>query len=380
MAQEHIQPTAQIGVDITRFWRSLLIVFCVAIVWSTVRTLPHPIWPTGAGTLLVAAVYVILWPLTVPRRQFGMVLAIGILSVALQILDPQGPANVAAIAAIALAARLALVPAGIIAAITACGMFAALLATTHQSATSVLSSQATSYFFTFVASASIGRLRREQRRTAALLQEVLAGRDAQVHAAKLDERAHLAREMHDVLAHTLSALSIQLEGARMLAEQRGSDPAMVSTLDRVTRLAKEGLLEARRAVGSLRGDSLPGPDLLPVLLETFERDTSIAATLRIEGKIRDLPSEARLAIYRTAQEALTNIRKHAEATAVSITLRYTADDVELRVENQGRTRTDAMPGGGYGLVGMRERAELLGGRLDAGPTIDGFTVDLWIPL
>jgi signal transduction histidine kinase len=298
----------------------------------------------------------------------------------MQLLDPRASALVAAYASIALAGgRLALVPGGIIAALIGCGMTAATLTTSHQPTPSVLFSQAASYFFTFLAAASIARLRREQQRTAELLQEVLAGRDAQVHAAKLDERARLARDMHDVLAHTLSALSIQLEGTRMLAEQRGSDPAVIGALDRVTRISKEGLLEARRAVGSLRGDALPGPDLLPSLVESFERDTGVPATMQVEGEARELPSDAQLTIYRTAQEALTNIRKHAQAAAVTVTLRYTAHEVELRIENRGVPRPSPVPGGGYGLVGMRERAELLGGRLEAAPTPDGFSVQLWIP-
>jgi signal transduction histidine kinase len=119
--------------------------------------------------------------------------------------------------------------------------------------------------------------------------------------------------------------------------------------------------------------------MLPALVEGFERDTGTPATLRIEGEGRDLPSEARLTLYRTAQEALTNIRKHADATAVGVTLRYAPGEVALEVENQGRPRATPLHGGGYGLVGLRERAELLGGRLEAGPTPAGYRVRVRIP-
>jgi signal transduction histidine kinase len=366
--------------------RILVSALCLTVLWSVAQTLPRPVWPRGAGAMLAATAYVVIFLLVAalpslgPRVRFGLILGAGALSVATQLLDPHASATVAAIAATALAgSRLALLPGGIVATLIGCGMIAATYATTHQTSAGLALSQAASYFFTFLAMASFSRLRREQQRTAELLQEVLAGRDAQVHAAKLDERARLAREMHDVLAHTLSALSIQLEGTRMLAEQRGGDPALLQALERISRLSREGLLEARRAVGSLRGDSLPGPDLLPSLVDAFERDTGILSTLQIDGDGRDLSPEARVAIYRTAQEALTNILKHAEATAVTVALRYTAEDVELRIDNDGRPRPSPVPGGGHGLTGMRERAELLGGRLEAGPTANGFSVRLWIP-
>jgi DNA-binding NarL/FixJ family response regulator len=177
------------------------------------------------------------------------------------------------------------------------------------------------------------RLRMEQNRTEELLADAIAGRDARIHAAALDERARLAREMHDVLAHTLSALSIQLEGTRMLAEKRSSNAAVVTALDRAGRLAREGLGEARRAVGSLRGEVLPGPDLLPQLVRDFEHDTGVPCSLKIDGPPTDLGAEARLALYRIAQEALTNVRKHADPSRVDISLRYTTDAIELVVRD-----------------------------------------------
>jgi signal transduction histidine kinase len=132
-------------------------------------------------------------------------------------------------------------------------------------------------------------------------------------------------------------------------------------------------------VGSLRGDTLPGPDLFPALAEDFQRDSGIRVDLAVEGTVRELPPDGRLALYRVAQEALTNIRKHADATRIGITLRYAEDGAELTVDNDGSERPSRAIGGGFGLSGMRERAELLGGRLEAGPTDVGFRVHLWIP-
>jgi signal transduction histidine kinase len=153
----------------------------------------------------------------------------------------------------------------------------------------------------------------------------------------------------------------------------------VAAVERASRLAREGLIEARRAVASLRDESLPGPDLLPHLAEDFERDTGVPCRLHVEGQPRNLAPEARLAIYRAAQEALTNIRKHADATSVDVDLRYTPHGVELTVENQGSARPSPIESGGYGLSGMRERAELLGGTVEAGPTESGFRVCLRLP-
>jgi signal transduction histidine kinase len=235
------------------------------------------------------------------------------------------------------------------------------------------------FLFTYLASAATRRLRLEQQRTAELLEEVVAGRDAVIRAAALDERAHLAREMHDVLAHTLSALSIQLEGTRLLAEQRGCDPEIMAALERTSGLSREGLGEARRAVGSLRGEALPGPDLLPELAREFEQDTGVPCRVEIEGEPADLSAEARLALYRIAQEALTNVRKHADATNVMLSLCYATGGVELVVDDEGTPRDSPLPGGGYGMSGMRERAALLHGTLDAAPTPTGFRVRLWIP-
>lgn len=186
--------------------------------------------------------------------------------------------------------------------------------------------------------------------------------------------------MHDVLAHTLSALSLQLEGARLIVDQGPTDPAVGIALQRAGRLTQDGLVEARRAMGSLRGDDLPGPNLLPVLASDFERDSGVPCRLEVEGTAVELRPDVQLALYRTAQGTLTNVRKHVEANGVDISLRYSIECVEMVVEDRGACRSSPLPGGGYGLVGLRERAELVGGTLEAGPTPAGFRVRLWVPL
>jgi signal transduction histidine kinase len=207
------------------------------------------------------------------------------------------------------------------------------------------------------------------RRLVARTQELAETRAAHAEAAAQAERGRVARELHDVLAHSLSALALHLEGARLMAKDR--DPELSESLERAHRLAVSGLSEARQAISALRGDDLPG---LEDLADAFE-----GATLTVTGTPREPSSEAKLALYRTAQEALTNVRRHSRAPErVDLHLDYASDGTTLTVADHGEAAPTAN-GSGYGLTGMRERAELLGGRLDAGPTDDGFRVRLWLP-
>jgi len=219
------------------------------------------------------------------------------------------------------------------------------------------------------------------QRAELLLRELEQTRAAQAQAATLAERQRLAREMHDVLAHSLSGLVLNLEGAMLLAGQGGADPQVSAAIGRAHRLAKTGLQEARRAIGMLRDDALPGPQRLMDLAAEFEADGGVACQVMVTGDEADLSADARLTLYRVAQEALTNIRKHARAGRVEIRLAYEPSGTRLTIEDFDRRGELPAPGEGtgYGLTGMRERAELLGGTLTAGPTDGGFRVELWVP-
>lgn len=220
--------------------------------------------------------------------------------------------------------------------------------------------------------------------TRRLLLALHASRDAEAEAAMLRERSRLARDMHDVLAHSLSGLMLQLEGARMLSTQPGANGQLPRALDRAHHLARAGLEEARRAIAALRDEDLPGPARLEQLAADFERDSQVRTSLEITGTAHELDSETSLTLYRVAQEALTNIRKHATPDRVEVALRYDPGGTRLTVRDRAQTPARAKlaargDGGGYGLTGMRERAELLGGSLSADGTPDGFRVELWIP-
>ncbi|GAA4628499.1 histidine kinase [Actinoallomurus vinaceus] len=208
-----------------------------------------------------------------------------------------------------------------------------------------------------------------------------ATRRAEQENLVLAERAHIAREIHDILAHSLSAQLVHLEGARLLIANGRSDEA----LDRVERargLARSGLEETRRALATLRGDIPPTDEVLRELADEHRSLADVRCEVTITGQPRELEPKAGLAVIRTAQEALTNARKHAPGADVAIDLRYLDDWCELEVRDTGAAGPGplAATGGGYGLVGMRERAELIGGTLDAGPQEKGFGVLLRVPL
>jgi signal transduction histidine kinase len=227
----------------------------------------------------------------------------------------------------------------------------------------------------------LGRLREANLEAERLLVELERSRAAEARAAELTERQRLAREMHDVLAHSLSGLMLQLEAARMLAAEDANDPRLPKAIDRAHHLGKTGLEEARRAIGMLRDDELPGPERLGELAVQFEEDRGIPCRFTVSGEAHELGSEVRLALYRVAQEALTNIIKHAHPDRVELCLAHEDHRTRLTVEDFA-TANAGLPlegEGGYGLTGMRERAELLGGTLTTTTTGRGYRVELLVP-
>jgi signal transduction histidine kinase len=378
---------------------------------------PRPIRPEHAVPValfaLVAVGGLAAWGTRRARRAVVVAL-VGSAGIGLALLSPRAPTGVAVFAAAIGAASVR--PRWVGVALAACvggGYLLAQYVVERSMAPINAAFQALALVATFSGVTAVQRIREERARAEQLLAELRASREAQVEAARLAERAHLAREIHDVLAHSLSALAVQLESARLLLEQRPGDPAAAAIVARAHGLARQGIEETRRAVAALRGESAPGPDLIRQLCRDFEAETGVPCRLEVEGDARPLGGDAGLALYRTAQEALTNARKHAEPASVEVRLTYEDDGVALKVEDVGKVATavgDALAGsaairsqgegrsagesrprlgerkgrarpggGGYGLVGMRERAELLGGRLEAGPTARGFRVRLRLP-
>jgi signal transduction histidine kinase len=216
------------------------------------------------------------------------------------------------------------------------------------------------------------RLLREHARVLALLAERDALREIELAAAAGEERARIARDLHDVLAHTLSGLSLHLQGIRAVAAKRlGPDDPVISAVDRAADLARAGLAEAKEAVAALREDA--GSDA-PRAADLAALAGEHGAGLTVSGDVNALPPRLRETVFATVREALTNVGRHAPGAATTVALTI-GDALEVRVTDDGAapgsagaasgTRGDV--GGGQGLIGLRERAALVGGTLDSGP-------------
>jgi signal transduction histidine kinase len=224
------------------------------------------------------------------------------------------------------------------------------------------------------------------------LEQTRRARDAETQAAALAERARIAREIHDVLAHSLGAVSVNLQAAEGLLSTLPDSPELAKALECVERagaFTRDGLAEARRAVRALRDTAAATPPepiagQLARLVTEFGETGDAPAEFRVLGAERAVGAEPGLAVYRTAQEALTNARKHAPGQPVTITLEFMPESVELRAVNPlPAPRPDPAPlaasGGGHGLTGLRERAALAGGALTTGPAGGQWEVCLQIP-
>jgi signal transduction histidine kinase len=222
--------------------------------------------------------------------------------------------------------------------------------------------------------ATVGTTRQRADTAEKLLRSEQATRAAEARTQVYAERQRLAREIHDILAHTLSAQIVGLESARLLLRRGAPADAVLHQVEQAQRLAREGLDETKRAVYSLRGDARPTVESVRELAKTA------GARLEVVGEPQPMTPEGGLAVERTVREALTNVRKHAPGATATVTLSYRDDRVEVEVRDMGGGHGGtAMNGSGYGLTGMRERAELIGGELEAGPEAEGFRVWLTIP-
>jgi signal transduction histidine kinase len=220
---------------------------------------------------------------------------------------------------------------------------------------------------------------RERDRAQALLAEVQIGRDAEAQAAALRERGRIARDMHDVLAHSLAGLSVQLQAARAVAAKEGVSADVLGPLDRAAGLARDGLTEARAAVGTLRDPVGLGVDDLGALVDRHPGQ----ARLQIAGRPGSVTPEAGHAVYRAVQEALTNSARYAPGSVVTVTARWTSTSLAVAIEDPGPgTGHEVVTGhgSGLGLAGMHERLGEVGGTLHAGPRPEGgWAVQLEVP-
>jgi len=218
------------------------------------------------------------------------------------------------------------------------------------------------------------------RRERDLVSQLRAAQAGLAERARAEERNRIARELHDVIAHTLTVSLLHVTSARLAIEHDPADAARA--LAEAERLGQESLAEVRLAVGMLhqnedpgRTAPLPGAGDLPALVDRF-RSAGADFTLAIEGDTGRLPATTGLAVYRILQEALTNVVKHAPGSPTAVRLSVRADAVGLAVDSAGEPGT----GTGLGVLSMRERAESLGGSFQAGPGGRGWLVRATLPL
>lgn len=222
----------------------------------------------------------------------------------------------------------------------------------------------------------IGQVSRASaERTAALrerAERLERERDIEARAAVAEERGRIAREMHDVVAHSLSVMVVQAEAAEAMLD---ADPERARRpIAAVQDTGREALGELRRMLGALRERADEDPALAPQpglagldALVGHVREAGLPVTVTVRGEPRPLPPGVDLSAYRIVQEGLTNALKHAGPARATVLLEYGARDLRLEVADDGRGDDPASNGGGHGLLGMRERVALYGGELVAGP-------------
>ncbi|MEV4738497.1 MULTISPECIES: sensor histidine kinase [unclassified Microbacterium] len=193
--------------------------------------------------------------------------------------------------------------------------------------------------------------------------------------ALVEERTRIARELHDVIAHSMSVIQVQASTARYRLPE--IDPTAAEEFDSIAATARSSLTEMRRMLGVLRTEDQTADlspqqriDDIPALVDTIRR-AGVTVGLEITGPVADAPSAVQIATYRIAQEALSNAVRHAHGAAVTVRVQADAARVGLRVRNARPATADEPRTGGHGLRGMRERVELLGGTFTASPTPDG---------
>ncbi|MER7111964.1 sensor histidine kinase [Streptomyces sp. NPDC000229] len=383
------------GVD--SFWAVMLLGF--SSLWVAEA-------PNGAEPRAVAAGIVVLLCLTLalrrraPEKMLVLCAALGVAQLALDIeINPADFAMLVVIYTVGAqsdgprwASRLALVG----------GVCAAPLAQVRWPEENV--STAGKIFFTvvmtvpFVLAWVLGDSMRTRRAYFAQLEERASRlereREAQAKVAVAAERARIARELHDVVAHNVSVMVVQADGAAYVLDT--SPDQARQALDTISTTGRQALAEMRRLLGILRTgepqdseDYVPQPDVQQIeeLVEQV-RAAGLTVDFKVEGTARPLPSGVELTAYRIVQEALTNTRKHGGPDAgASVRLVYFDDGLGLLVEDDGRGAAHELyedggaDGRGHGLIGMRERVGMVGGTLDAGPRPGGgFRISALLPL
>jgi signal transduction histidine kinase len=337
--------------------------------------------------LVVFVVEMLSWPILRWERitghaavRAGELAVVGASAVAIAVLQPGGVSELAGSAVVFIAGFALSLPLAVaVGAAVAAGVGVALGLAGHADAASIAASVLLCTVLA-VTGALLRRYRLSQEGTELLLAQLEQARDDQARAAAAEERAAIARDLHDVLAHSLSGLSIQLEMIRKLSGKADVPAELRDAIDGAADLAKQGLAGARDAVSALRRDDRLGVDQLPELIEHFRREFGLTVAYTVEGTPRPLAADLGLVLYRVTGEALTNVARHARGASTRVELSFEVTGVRLAVTDDGGEQSAlAAEGTGWGLAGVRERIKRLGGDFTAGPSGPGWSVVVSAP-
>ena len=388
--------TGATSVDVARVIDAVRAVGLLVVLITVSAHRPGPTTPGARGTAIavllgVSAAAWIAWMLAGRRRRLaaGSLALMGAAGGVLAGLLPNSPAvGIGCVAAFSAGAQLSTgLSLGIVSETVAAFLISGLV-------TGASTGLLLGYSWAIVGLWTIALTRREFLVRAEQAEHTLAethrAREAETQAAALAERARIARDIHDVLAHSLAAVSVNLQAAEGLLTagtlpQDNPDLAKaIECLGRAGTLTRDGLATARRAVLALRDDAAPLAERLSSLADQYRAVGDLAVDFEVTGRARPIPVEAGQAAYRAAQEALTNARKHAPGQPVRLRLGFEPDEITVSVVNplppQDAQGPLATAGAGYGLTGLAERAALTGGTLEAGPAEGNWQVRLRIPI
>jgi|HubBroStandDraft_2_1064218.scaffolds.fasta_scaffold33526_1 signal transduction histidine kinase len=348
------------------------------------------------GCLGVAAWWLIdLYPPAARRRARLLPAALGLIAVAAGCAASAGGGGLALMVFGFLAAMWVASDCGLVAGLTVAlaGVLAAeVVGLTYGAGFGSYIGYPLAFTSAFVIGRNIGRVRASYRIQAEQAAELLAQREqAEAERRRADllaERARIAREIHDVLAHSLGALGIQIQASRLVLTDRGDIGKADELLAAAQKMAAEGLSETRRALHALRTDMLPLGEELARATGTYAERYRVKVGVHSEGTPRPVPPDATVALLRIAQEAVVNAAKHAAGQPVKIRLAYEPAEVRLTVTND-LTAVSAENAGtalvstadtGYGLTGMRERLRLLNGTLETARRDGQWVVTVQLPV
>ena len=355
------------------------------IVWSVVSSSPAPS-THGRGLvvalLLAAAVLAFAWWTARPMDGRGATPDLYVLAIAggaLIAASPRSAASAFVFVAVVAAAFRDEVPRAL--PVLAFGTLALAVSVLIYDATALgLLAYALGFAAALLAASNARQAVVRAEQAELLLAQTQLSQEERLRAARLEESSQLAREVHDVLAHALAGLTIQLEATRALVEQGAERDVILERVGRAHALARDGLRETREVVGALRGEAVAIPDAIRSLVDAYDGPSELHLPADAP-----LGGAAGLTLLRVVTEALTNVQKHAPGAAVSVSVAAGPSELVAVVTDSG-TPGDTAPrpladaGGGYGLKGMHERAQRLGGTMSAGPTADGWRVELRLPV